>query len=78
MAELIADDCWICVDCVMAIANGDMPEDKETRERVEKGLTLEDGCNWVLGDGENEFSWSSCDCCGSSLGGSRHEAAIIK
>lgn len=26
------------------------------------------------GDGEGEFSWRSCDGCGSSLGGSRFEA----
>lgn len=25
-----------------------------------------------------EFSWSECDCCGSTLGGSRHRMALIK
>lgn len=27
-------------------------------------------------DGEHEFSWSSCDGCGSSLGGSRYRLAV--
>lgn len=26
------------------------------------------------GEGEGSFSWSSCDGCGSTLGGDRHEA----
>ena len=26
------------------------------------------------GAGDDEFSWSSCDSCGSNLGGSRHAA----
>lgn len=28
------------------------------------------------GDGQRDFSWSSCDGCGSHLGGSRHRLAI--
>lgn len=28
-------------------------------------------------DGYDEFSWSSCDCCGSSLGGSRTRYALL-
>lgn len=27
--------------------------------------------------GEDEFSWSRCDCCGSTLGGSRHRYALF-
>lgn len=27
--------------------------------------------------GYDEFSWSSCDCCGSTLGGSRHRMAQL-
>ena len=29
------------------------------------------------GSGEAEFSWSDCDCCGSSLGGSRFRFAQL-
>ncbi len=40
----------------------------------------EDGWELVPGDceGSCEFSWSSCDGCGSSLGGDRHHAVAWK
>lgn len=31
----------------------------------------------VLEGGYDEFSWRDCDCCGSSLGGSRHRYALF-
>lgn len=29
------------------------------------------------GDGIDEFSWRSCDCCNTRLGGSRHRFAVL-
>lgn len=72
----------VCVDCIMVIANDEMPVDA-TPERIaeiERGLALKDGGFWVCDSSEetdDEFSWHACDCCDSSLGGSRHGAAII-
>ena len=85
---------WVCSDCLMFIANGDLPDcaDDETAKAVVAGVESEPG-HWVAG-GECEehqdhnhcaesgcdsrdFSWSDCECCGSSLGGSRHKASVI-
>lgn len=85
---------YVCVDCVMFIANGDLPEDEEdaTRLLFEFDRYAQENIDWRLGsheitweDGievrveleEQEFSWSECDCCGSSLGGSRHPAHFV-
>lgn len=32
---------------------------------------------WERDPGRNEFSWSSCDCCGSTLGGARTRFAVL-
>lgn len=82
---------WVCVDCLMAEANGEAPTDPqegqpepwaiESATDVTMGLTEDEhscdyaGGAWERGEcdcEEREFSWSSCDACGSSLGGSRH------
>jgi len=85
---------YVCVDCVMFIANGDLPEDGEdaTRLLFEFDRYAQENIEWRLGsceitweDGievrveleEQEFSWSECDCCGSSLGGSRYPAHFV-
>ncbi|HYF57063.1 MAG TPA: hypothetical protein VEA41_22625 [Salinarimonas sp.] len=72
------DDLWCCVDCTMYIANGDVPEDREdlpdlvAREWGDRAPFI------VLTDGEEEFSRSGCDCCGSHLAGYRHEFVVLK
>ncbi len=73
--NIIADDLWVCVDCALLIANGDEPEDRD-------GLADEIARNWpnaylVITDGEDEFTWRSCDACDSRLGGSRLSATAI-
>jgi len=78
-------DLWACADCIMFIANGEMEGAGEhwDPDNIDK--------NWpdhhVVPDGPHEdedeeadqmaFSWSSCDCCGSRLGGSRHRVAAL-
>lgn len=81
MAIETIDGLWVCVDCAMYIANGEMPADADrAREReIEAGMEQE-GYEWTLGtDVETEcFSWRRCDCCGSGLGGERHSATLFK
>jgi hypothetical protein len=74
--EIYDDECFVCVDCLAFIASGDLPEDEDDHERILSGAG---DMHWVCGDSERdeEFSWRSCDCCGSSLGGSRHHAVIL-
>jgi hypothetical protein len=62
-----------CVGCYYYAANGHA--DDTTSERVaeiEQAFS-ENGPNLCAGDDLTEFSWSPCELCGSTLGGSRHE-----
>lgn len=93
---------WICFDCIMYIANGELPDDIQQAEKIVASAASEESYFWVPG-GEceaghtpwaerlaasadcewnscdtREFSSSFCDCCHSSLGGSRHKASLIK
>ena len=85
---------YVCVDCVMFIANGDLPEDEEdasclllefdryAQENIEWRLgsckiTLEDGIEVRVDLEDLDFSKAECDCCGSSLAGSRHPAHFV-
>lgn len=77
-------DVSVCVDCTYVLANGELPGDSETtlaehvaamneREPDATDITL----NAPEGDEEPFFfSWSSCDGCGSTLGGDRHPAVV--
>lgn len=74
-----AVDLKICVDCLQMIANGEGPEGHEAAMTAHLG----EGADVTLGcldpecddDGtEGGFSWSSCDGCGSTLGGDRFHA----
>lgn len=77
---------WVCVDCLMTDVNGEIPEDRDDRSplpwskwddtrEITLGLMKEehscDGSDPECGCESIEFSWRSCDGCGSHLGGSR-------
>ncbi len=85
---------YVCVDCAMFIANGDLPEDEEDASclMLEFDRYAQENIEWRLGSSaitwkngleirvdleDLEFSWSECDCCGSSLGGSRYPAHFV-
>ena len=84
--KVIRDDLWLCTDCLFGAVNDDYTgcDLDETVDRVKAGLK-------VLGpglvpdfdsespeqDGILEFSRWRCDCCRSSLGGSRHRFAVL-
>lgn len=69
----------VCVDCIMAIANGDYPENNGRAVAVVngEGRWADDGYHLVAGSGECGFSRTPCDCCGSHLHGDRHQATAL-
>ncbi len=67
-------DVTMCVTCLVWLANGDGDPDwseVEEREFVDRLASRWDGWMVVPVGDEVEFSWSSCDVCGSTLGGDR-------
>lgn len=79
----------MCEDCTIAECNGDYSgmDDERQSELLNAFESLatanivltpnfdsnESGDNGIL-----EFTYSECDCCGTSLGGSRHRFAMWK
>ena len=83
-------DIWVCTDCYFAHHYGwhehegkwyagesDSPADREPLGLVDDGLQLADNTDSETGDGIDDFSWSSCSGCGSTLGGSRYRLAVF-
>ena len=73
----------ICTDCLCYLANGDVPEDRpDLPAQIDKLWPEGPNGKWwdivpVVED-EGSFSWWSCDCCGSGLGGYRYSAVAYK
>lgn len=69
----------VCVDCAMFAANGELPdpEYRDPDEFVQSFNHYTEGMILVIEDGETHFSWSSCDTCGSTLGGDRFDAVLV-
>jgi hypothetical protein len=81
--KVVRDDLWLCQDCTIYAANGDLSGviDEKTEKAVIKGVDRL-GSHLVIdsgedGEGEKGFSWSHCDACGSKLGGSRTRFAVL-
>lgn len=84
MAKVIRDGLMFCQDCTMAAANDDYTglsylgeEEATSRASFIKAKLGSLGGHAVPGDTEREFSWRACDCCESSLGGSRYEFLLL-
>ncbi|MFN2332480.1 MAG: hypothetical protein ABR580_11615 [Halomonas sp.] len=90
MAKIVDDHFMVCADCLMIIANDDATGldhflDEESAAARERELrhsiaaAQRDGNYLVVGDSEQdeEFSTSSCDCCNTSLAGSRHHCVLM-
>jgi len=75
----VIGDLWVCEDCLIYIANGELPESEEESEAIKHGIEREHPYQWVADSDEesDRFSWSACDCCASGLGGVRHKCALI-
>jgi hypothetical protein len=71
----------VCVDCLVIDANGPDEVDPEAVARFEAASILNEGWTYANNcpeDCEGWFSWTPCDYCGSTLGGDRHPAVLIK
>lgn len=88
--DVVRDDLWFCVDCLMIAVNGDASSldyhygDKadERLVEIEAGLTrlgphVVPDFDSNTGDGHKEFARYGCDCCGSRLAGEMHRFAIL-
>lgn len=77
----------VCVDCLFLLANGEVTDENGndiTEAHAAKVSAIWGDTEITLGriapEGENDdedhswFSWQSCDCCGSTLGGDREYA----
>lgn len=86
---------WVCVDCHMTDAQGEVSADAETEPWSHANGELEHTPGMIYDehtchdDGltapernddceceTTEFSWSMCEGCGSTLGGSRHAYTV--
>lgn len=72
----------VCVDCLFLLANGEVPEERpDLADEIEEQWPAADGWQLVITceEGcEGGFSWSSCDACGSTLGGDRHPFVAMR
>lgn len=86
-SHVIADNLWLCQDCIAADINGNYEGlSAERAVEVRNGLrqlaarhsgTLVPDFDSSCGDGIREFSWRQCDACGSQLGGYRARYAVV-
>ena len=80
---------YVCTDCYFAHHYGatevdgqwfagesDTPCDREPLVLL-NGFDLADNTDSETGEGIDDFSWRSCEGCGSTLGGSRFRLALF-
>lgn len=85
--KIIDDNFMVCGECLQALVNDDytgldLYDEVIAEARMQcilAGIDDLDGVA-VLGDPDKdlEFSSSSCECCGISSGGSRHQMVILR
>jgi len=68
-----------CVDCVIYAVYGEIPENRPGIKDEIRAHLGGDTVRLYYGDDDQQdpFSWEPCECCGSPLGGSRHELVIL-
>ncbi len=72
---------YVCSDCAIFIANGDLPEDPVVSRTIVSGIEKQLPSEFVMSfdeDKDNDFSKHPCDCCGDRLAGYRHAAVLIQ
>jgi hypothetical protein len=67
-----------CTDCLIAIVNGDFPEDEARTAEIVRGVEAWDGFILTFGDSEGHFSWRDCDVCGTRFGGTRFDMVPVE
>lgn len=70
-----------CTDCVMFLANGEVPEDNGdnwSADRIEANWPSNKYNLCIGGDEATEtiFSWQPCEVCGCTLGGDRYPVVV--
>lgn len=76
-------DIEVCVDCLTIEANGPDEVEPAAVERFARAMESATADGWTYANAcpeecEGHFSWSPCDFCGSTLGGDRHPAALLR
>ena len=86
--SVIDDDFMVCTDCLMIIANDyaggldySLGEEEARERRIREAIAEiqhEEG-QIAVGDSDrdDEFSWTSCACCGTRLAGVRHHCVVM-
>lgn len=72
---------YVCQDCALFIANGDLPEDSLVANIIVSGVEQQLPNEFALSFDENkdlDFSRHPCDCCGDCLAGYRHSAVLMQ
>lgn len=80
----------VCVDCLLYVANGDVPEDRreqEFTEAIEREQAGKEGAHFVCGvapteddpdgTGYHEFARHPCELCRIDLAGYRHGITLL-
>jgi hypothetical protein len=87
------EDYFVCIDCLMGIANDDYSgldyylnneESIKREEHIRNSIfSIQSSYNNFASihagnsDKDEEFSNDSCDCCGNCLAGSRHHCVVL-
>jgi len=82
MAMILRENLWLDSDCMLAHVNGENHEDDDRDLEIAKGLTeLGSGLcpdfDKETEDGHTDFTARRCDCCGSTLAGSRYRFVVF-
>jgi len=73
----------VCTVCIHLLANGECNDGTDAAEKCSEGMIRiwgSDATHLVPGggsgndSGDRGFSWSSCERCGDTYGGDRHQA----
>lgn len=81
--RVVRDGIQLCTDCMILAVNGD--ESGLTAERAETcyagleklGPHLVPAFDSEAQEGISEFTYYPCECCGSKLGGTRYDFAVL-
>ena len=88
--NVIRDNLWLCVDCLMLAVNGDASGIADPKRLAACNMGLDRlgphlVPNWdndeetgEITEGYREFSRCGCDCCLSGLAGEMHRFAILE
>lgn len=78
MAHILEDGLRACIDCAVAIANGDLSGlDDSKYKAVIEGLERLATRGYAVIGGDLGFCHQGCDCCLTGLAGTKYELSIL-